>query len=163
MHEGTAAINSTHLLLGLLRETDGRANIIFRLRESLPEEVAQLAALKKQQLADGTIPLSTDGRRVIAYAAREANGLRDYWIDTEHLVLGILRDGDNAAAARLREIGLDIETSRRRVIESKDSRPPRPNPVLWWVRRRPLGLALAVVFFLGIVVALILLGFGGAR
>jgi|SRR5208282_4851124 len=163
LHEGAAAINSTHLLLGLLGETDSRANTIFRLHELLPEEVAQLAALKKQQLAKKIIPLNTDGKRVIAYTAREANQLRDYWIDTDHLVLGILREGDNAAAGRLRAIGLDLEISRQRVIESKSSRPPRPNLVLWWARRRPLGMALAVVFFLGVIVALILLGLGGAR
>ena len=163
LHEGAAAINSTHLLLGLLRETDSRANSIFRLRELLPAEAAQLAALRKQQLANGIIPLSTDGKRVVAYTAREANRLRDYWIDSEHLVLGILREGDNASANRLRTIGLDIETSRQRVIENKSSRPPRPNPVLWWARRSPLGIGFAAVFALGVIVALILLGFGGAR
>jgi hypothetical protein len=109
------------------------------------------------------IGLGGDGKRILAYTAREANRLRDYWIDAEHLVLGILREGRNAAATRLRAVGLEIETSRQLVIERKDTRPPRPNPVLWWARRRPLGMALAVVFFLGVFAALILLGFGGAR
>jgi ATP-dependent Clp protease ATP-binding subunit ClpC len=163
LHEGVTAINSSHLLLGLLREVDSRANSIFRLRELLPAEVAHLVALRKQQLVKGTIPLSTDGKRVVAYTAREANHLRDYWIDTEHLVLGILRENENPAAARLRAIGLDIERSRQSVIENKSSRPARPNPVLWWARRRPLGIILPVAFFLGVIVALILLGLGGAR
>jgi ATP-dependent Clp protease ATP-binding subunit ClpC len=163
LHEGAAAINPTHLLLGLLRETDSRANSIFRLPELLPAEATQLTALREEQPVKGIIPLSKEGKRVVAYTAREANRLRDYWIDTEHLVLGILREGNNAAASKLRTIGLDLETSRQRVIESKTSRPPRPNPVLWWPRPRLLGIVLEVAFVLGVIVALILLGFGGAR
>jgi ATP-dependent Clp protease ATP-binding subunit ClpC len=165
LHEGAAAINSTHLLLGLLREADSRANSIFRLREVLPADVAQLAASTKQELSKGIIPLTTDGKRVVAYTAREANRLRDYWIDTEHLVLGILREGENAAAVKLGTAGLDLERSRQQVIESKSSRPRRPDPVLWWARKRrgAFGIALVVVFLLGVIVAVKLLGFGGAR
>jgi ATP-dependent Clp protease ATP-binding subunit ClpA len=127
------------------------------------EQTSRQSAFKKKKIAPNMIGLGGDAKRILACTAREANRFRDYWIDTEHLVLGILREGDNAGAAKLRAIGLDLEDSRRRVIESKNSRPTKPNPVLWWVQRRPLGMALAVVFFLGVLVALILLGFGGAR
>jgi ATP-dependent Clp protease ATP-binding subunit ClpA len=155
-----AAIDSNHVLLGILTEASSRANRIFRLCELLPAETAQQSALGKQQLVKGTIPLTADGKRVVAYTAREASRIRDYWIDTEHLVLGILRDGNNAAAVRLHSVGLDLETSRQRVIESKNSRPRMPNPVLFWVRRRPIGFALVVAFILGIGTALTLLGVG---
>jgi ATP-dependent Clp protease ATP-binding subunit ClpA len=155
-----AAIDSNQLLLGILTEASSRANSIFRLCELLPAEATQQSALGKQQLVKGTIPLTADGKRVVAYTAREASRIRDYWIDTEHLVLGILRDGDNAAAVRLRSVGLDLETSRQRVVESKSSRPPMPNPALFWVRRRPIGFALVVAFILGIGMALTLLGVG---
>ncbi len=104
--------------------------------------------------------MTADGKRVVAYTAREASRIRDYWIDAEHLVLGILRDGDNAAAVRPQSVGLDLETSRQRVMESKNSRPRMPNPVLFWVRRRPIGFALVVAFILGIGTALTLLGVG---
>jgi len=163
LSEGAAAINSIHLLLGLLMEVKYRANNIFRLREQLQAESTQVVAFEMLKVVKGTIPLSTDGKRVVAYAGREANRLRDYWIDTEHIVLGILREGDNAAAGRLRAIGLDLETSRQWVVENKGSRPARLNPVLWWVRRRPLGIILSIVFLLGIILGLYLLGFGGAK
>jgi ATP-dependent Clp protease ATP-binding subunit ClpC len=185
LYESAAVIDSTHLLRGLLTDSESHANSIFRLCQLFPEDAAKQSTLKsqqvnnkcklatketspefaftKQKVAPNMIGLGPDGKRILAYTAREANRLRDFWIDTEHLVLGILREGENAAATRLRTTGLDLEASRQRVIESKSSRPARPNPVLWWARRRPLGMALAVVFFLGVVVALILLGFGGTR
>src|ERR1700675_1866855 len=150
------AIDSNDLLIGILTEAGSRANSIFRIGELLSTEATQQAALAKQQIVKGTIPLTTDGKRVVAYTAREANRLRDYWIDSEHLVLGILREGGSPAAARLRAIGLDLETSRQRVIENKSSRLARPNPVLWWAQRRPLGLVLEIAFLVGVVVALIL-------
>ena len=76
------------------------------------------------------IGLGGDGKRILAYTAREANRLRDYWIETEHLVLGILRERENAAAVKLGVAGLDLERSRQ---------------------------------LLGVIVAVKLLGFGGAR
>jgi len=182
LYEGAEVIDSTFLLRGLLTDAESRANSIFRLCQLFPEDAAKQSTLKSQQVdntcnltikqtsrrsafrkkkvAPNMIGLGGDGKRILAYTAREANRLQDYWIDTEHLVLGILREGDNAAAGRLRAIGLDLETSRQRVIESKGTRPARPDPVLWWARRRPLGTALAAVFLLGVIVAFVLLGFG---
>jgi ATP-dependent Clp protease ATP-binding subunit ClpA len=160
LRESATAIDSNHLLLGILTEASSSANGIFRLCELLPSEATQQSALGNQQFVKGKIPLTADGKRVVAYTALEASRIRDYWIDTEHLVLGILRDGGNAAAVRLRSVGLDLETSRQRVMESKKSRPPVPNPVLFWVRRRPIGFALVVAFILGIGLALTLLGVG---
>jgi ATP-dependent Clp protease ATP-binding subunit ClpA len=186
-YEGAEVIDSTFLLRGLLTDAETRANSIFHLCQLFPEDAAKQSTLKSQQVANeckliiretsqqstfkkrqvapNMIGLGGDGKRILAYTAREANGLRDYWIDTEHLVLGILREGENAAAHRLRATGLDIETSRRRVIECMSTRPARPDPVLWWVRKRrgAFGIALVVVFLLGVIVAVKLLGFGGTR
>ena len=157
------AIDSGHLLLGLLSEGGTRADALFRLRDLFPEETAKQTNLIKQNSLKGTIPLTVDGKRTVAFTAREANGLRDYWIDTEHLVLGILREGENQAAGRLRAAGLELETARQRVVKNKCSRPPQPNPVLWWVRQQPLGVALSIAFVLGIIAALYLFGFVGGR
>jgi len=178
MHQNATVIDSTHLLLGLVTDDESRTKRIFGLRERLPDEASQQSEFNKQhnewklvieqtpsQSVDkkktpfpNAIPMSTDGKRILAYAAREANGLGDYWIDSEHRVLGILREGDNAAAGRLRSVGLDLETSRQRVIGNQGSRPPMPDPLLFWVRRRPIGFALALAFMLGITTALVLLG-----
>ncbi len=158
---GAAAIDSGHLLLGLVTEKETRADIVFRLRELLPEEAAQQAVEIKQPMMKGTIPLSNDGKRAIAYTAFEANRLRDYWIDTEHLVLGILREESSPAAAKLRAMGLELESCRQQVMYSKDSRPQRADPVLRWVRQCPITFTWVVVllFEFGIATALIILGF----
>ena len=185
LYEGAEVIDSIFLLRGLLTDTESRANNIFRLCQLFPEDAAKQSTLKSQQVnntcklsikqtsrqsafkkkkvAPNMIGLGGDGKRILAYTAREANRLRDYWIDSEHLVLGILREGENAAATRLRAAGLEIETSRQRVIDSMGTRPPRPDPVVWWARRRSLGIVLPIMFLLGVIVALILLGFGGAK
>jgi Clp amino terminal domain, pathogenicity island component len=128
-----------------------RCDLVFQ-RTSPPPLFGRRRSLANE------IGLAPEGKRILAYATREANQLRDYWIDTEHLVLGILRDSENAATVRLRSVGLGLETARQRVIENKISRPPRPNPVLFWVRRRPIGFLLVVAFILGIGAALTLLG-----
>lgn len=182
LYDGASAIDSSHLLLGLLMDDGSRADRIFHLRELLPGETVKQSLLKnanidnkcklvfqetsqrsffgKQRAQANEIKMASEGKRILTYAAREANQLRDYWIETEHLILGILRDGENAAAVKLRSLGLNLETSRQRVIENKASRPHRSSPVLWWVRRRPIGFALGLAFILGITTALVLLGVG---
>jgi ATP-dependent Clp protease ATP-binding subunit ClpC len=161
LHADAKAIDPSHLLLGLLIEYRTGNGDIFRLRELLPEDAGHQDVIARERVLKGKIiPLSDSGKRVVAYTAREANGLRDYWIETEHLVLGILREDNNAAAARLREVGLELQLCRQRVIDSRSSRPARPNPVIWWVRQRSLSVILPAVFVLGIIVALSLLGFG---
>jgi ATP-dependent Clp protease ATP-binding subunit ClpA len=181
-HESAEVIDSTFLLRGLLTDTDSRANVIFHLCQLLPEDAAKQAMLKSQQVnnkcdlivkpvphrsgsqkkddAPNEISLGGDGQRILVETAREANRLRDYWIDTEHLVLGMLREGGNAAAAKLRAAGLDLEISRQRVSEGASPRTPRPNPVIFWVQRRPIGFALGFIFALGVITALTLLGIG---
>jgi ATP-dependent Clp protease ATP-binding subunit ClpC len=182
--ESAPVIDSTHLLLGLLTDDNPRLERIFHLRELLPQEATEQFAWRDQnagnrcelefqqtsgpastkvKMALNQIRLGSEGKQILASAVREANRLRDYWIDVEHLVLGVLQNRESAAARRLHEVGLDIERSRKCVIESMGSRPPRPNPVLWWARRRPLGVALSVAFALGIIAALYFFSFIGAR
>jgi ATP-dependent Clp protease ATP-binding subunit ClpC len=160
LHSGATAIDSNHLLVGLLITKDARANDIFRLQELLPDAMPK-TAFTRQGIIKKTIPLSNDGKRVVAFTADEANRLRDYWIDTEHVVLGILREESNSAAAKLRAVGLGLESCRQQVVNNKHSRPQTSDPVLWWLRQYPITLTevLVILFTLGIATALILLGF----
>lgn len=106
-----------HLLSALTLETSSRANGLFRLNERFPEEVARMRAMKVSS-ETRNLPLATDCKRVLAYAAQEADRLGHYWINTDHLVLGILRDHENAAAARLEASGLQIEQANTQVSSS---------------------------------------------
>jgi len=164
LHADAKVIDPSDLLLGLLIEYRTGTRDIFRLRELLPEDADRQDVVAKKAVIKGkTIPLSDAGKRVVAYTAREANGLRDYWIDTEHLVLGILRDQSNAAAAKLRSVGLQLESCRQQAISKKDTRAQRSDPVLCWVRQHPTTLAGVLVVFveIGIATALVALGFTG--
>jgi ATP-dependent Clp protease ATP-binding subunit ClpC len=160
LHSGAKAIDSNHLLIGLLITKGARANNIFRLQELLPDATPEMA-FTRQGIIKKTIPLSNDGKRVVAYTAGEANHLRDYWIDTEHLVLGILREESTPAAAKLRAIGLELESCREQVTYNMNSRPQRKDPVLRWVWRCPITFTwvLVLLFEFGIATALILLRF----
>jgi ATP-dependent Clp protease ATP-binding subunit ClpA len=180
--QGAEVIDSNHLLRGLLTDCEARPNTVFRLCQLFPEDAAKQSTFKnpqpsnvcelsikeaspksffrKEKAAPTTISLGGHEKRILTFTFREANRLRDYWIDTEHLVLGILREGDTAAAIRLRSVGLDLETSRRRVVDNRKSRPPMPDPVLFWLRQSPIGFALVLAFALGVATALLLLGVG---
>jgi ATP-dependent Clp protease ATP-binding subunit ClpA len=179
LFEGSAQINSTHLLHGLVTDHESRANTVFRIREILPEETARQADFESQNAGNqcnlvlratsprtlskrrkqqsNEISLGPHGKRILGYTARAANELHDYWIDTEHLVLGILTDNKSAGAARLRQGGLQIASSRQRAMENKSSRTARPNPVLWWPGewKCPFGLMAVALFTLGVTAGLV--------
>jgi ATP-dependent Clp protease ATP-binding subunit ClpC len=170
LSSGKAAIDSNHLLLGLVWEKGTRANALFQLRALLPEETSRKTTSVAQSIETG-ISLSDDSKRALAWTAIEADQLKDYWIDTEHLVLGILREEESSAAAKLRAVGLNLESARKLVADNKSSRPRRrvslwrqvifPRPVGRALRQflfpSRVGLALQIVFFVGVILAMVLL------
>lgn len=72
-----------------------------------------------------------DRKRIVARAAPEANAMRDYWIDTEHLPLGILAEPACLAAQHLGKTGITLESARRIVMENKHSRPDSGRDSAW--------------------------------
>jgi ATP-dependent Clp protease ATP-binding subunit ClpA len=153
MTTGASVINSEHILLGLLVGEDFRANTLFHLRELLPVHAASQSNLKHHPVGGKEPPLSKDGKRALAYSAEEASLLEDYWIDTDHLVLGILRERGCAGAEILAHVGIQIETARQIVASNKTSRPDLGrSPVLWWAR--PVGrfaILAGLLYLLGVI------------
>jgi ATP-dependent Clp protease ATP-binding subunit ClpC len=148
----SSAIDCQHILLGLLIEENSRANALFSLRELLPDQVARLRSLKHHPVSGKEPPLTKDGKRTLAYAALEANSLQDYWIDTDHLVLGVLREQGSIACKSLNNAGIDLERARCTVADNKASRPDRgPSPVLWWAVRRPFRRFTVLAGLLGLL------------
>jgi hypothetical protein len=128
--------------------------------------------MRKPQSIEAQIPLTEDSKRILAWTAIEANKLKDYWVDTEHLVLGILREENCSAAVKLRAVGLSLDGARKLVVDNTSSRPPRRRVSLWrriilpdamdralwqFLSPSPIGLALQIVFFVGIILGMILL------
>jgi ATP-dependent Clp protease ATP-binding subunit ClpA len=128
-----AAIDSIHLLCGLIWGDDSRAQQLFQLREIFPLHRGcphKSGDIKPVTTVQGP-PLSDGGKKVVARAAPEANAMRDYWIDTEHLLLGILAEPSCRAAQVLAKTGITLESARRVVVENKPSRPEYGRDSAW--------------------------------
>jgi ATP-dependent Clp protease ATP-binding subunit ClpC len=152
LHAGANSVDSTHILSGLLMEESTRANRLFHLSGRFPEETAKLRALKNfAQPKD--IPLAKDSKRILAYTAEEANQLDDYWIDTDHLLLGILCERSSSGAVRLKSVGIEIDEARRAVAADMAREDFGPIPVLWWLERpiTRIGQWASLFYILGII------------
>lgn len=131
LREGANQISSDALLLGLLREPANRANVLFRLCEKFPNHAKSQAALANFANSHD-IPLSNDSKRILAYAAEEADRIDSYPIGTEHLLLGILREKGSSAARKLAVQGMDLNETRRVIAENPDlSLHTGPIPGTW--------------------------------
>jgi hypothetical protein len=114
------AIESEHLLLGLLRESQ---NILapYVSRPIVPDELRQALVggpAPGEPSTVSNVPLSNACKRILAYGAEEAERLRHRHIGTEHLLLGILREQDSTAASVLRNQGLNLEPLRIAIADA---------------------------------------------
>lgn len=147
---GAVAIDSIHLLCGLIWGDDSRAQRLFQLREIFP--MHRGCPLKSGNIKPVTTvqgpPLSGEGKKVVARAAPEANAMRDYWIDTEHLLLGILAEPTCQAAQIFARSSITLESARNVVRVNKPSRPEYGRESAWrdgkssplkWMKLKWLG------------------------
>jgi ATP-dependent Clp protease ATP-binding subunit ClpC len=126
MLSGAPAIDSTHLLSGVMWQEDSRAQTLFKLREIFPlyigcphksVDIEQIKVVEGPQLTD-------DSKKILARAGIEADAMRDCWIGTEHLFLGILAEPNCTAARNLAKAGITLKSARRVVSENRSSRAP---------------------------------------
>ncbi|WP_433157415.1 Clp protease N-terminal domain-containing protein [Kribbella sp. CA-247076] len=119
-------IGTEHLLLGLLEEGHGRAAKVLaelgvteiRARELVVEIIGRGA----QPPTSTTVPFTPRAKSVLDHAYREARELGDHSLDTEHLLLGLLRDGEGVAAQVLTKLGADSDEVRARVVGRRGRR-----------------------------------------
>jgi ATP-dependent Clp protease ATP-binding subunit ClpC len=124
---GDHQISDAHVLLGLTREgkslfvrCGGAATI-----ESIRRRVEDAIGPPREKVSTSVdMPLSNTAKRVLAYAAEEAEGLGHKHIGTEHLLLGLLREKDCVAAIVLREEGFRAEDLRRTLAADVMVEPP---------------------------------------
>ena len=115
---GCPYIESEHLLIGLLRESGPALRKHMGGAVNMEEIRAEITAATIRRTPTSTsvdLPLSNECKRILAYAAEEAQRLRHEHIGTEHLMLGILREKDCFAAGLLHGRGMSLETARRSV------------------------------------------------
>jgi ATP-dependent Clp protease ATP-binding subunit ClpC len=112
-------IGTEHLLLGLIHEGKGTAaRVLEALGISLAavrQEVEEIIGTGLEP-PDGRIPFTPRAKKVLELSLREALQLGHDYIGTEHILLGLLREGDGVAAQVLVSLGADLNGVRERVI-----------------------------------------------
>ncbi len=112
---GSPFIETEHLLLGLLREDKALTNRFLRAHgvvESIRRQIEKNTTIREKVSTSVDLPLSNECKRVLAYAAEEAERLGHKHIGTEHLLLGLLREEGCFAAQMLKERGIELESIR---------------------------------------------------
>src|SRR6516225_1345450 len=112
---GSPYIETEHLLLGLLREDKALTNRFLRSHasiESIRKQIEGRTTIREKVSTSVDLPLSQECKRVLAYAAEEAEHLSHKHIGTEHLLLGLLREEKSFAAEILHERGLRLSAIR---------------------------------------------------
>jgi hypothetical protein len=137
---GNSAIDSIHLLAGLMWPDWSRAEVLFLLREKFPQYCKGLGWSFLMTTAGHGLPLTDDAKRIFARSAMEADAMCDAWVDTDHLLLGILCEPASPAALQLAMAGITLENARPVVVENRSSRPDygpivplgkTPSPLVW--------------------------------
>jgi ATP-dependent Clp protease ATP-binding subunit ClpA len=113
-------IGTEHILLGLIREHDGiAAKALESLGISLDAVRHQVSEIIGQgkQAPSGHVPFTPRAKKVLELSLREAQQLGHHYIATEHILLGLIREGDGVAAQVLVKLGADLNEVRQRVIK----------------------------------------------
>src|SRR6266496_841495 len=122
---GSPYIETEHLLLGLLREDKALTNRFLRSHasiESIRKQIEGRTTIREKVSTSVDLPLSQECKRVLAYAAEEAERLSHKHIGTEHLLLGLLREEKCFAAEILHERGLRLSTIREELARSSQEK-----------------------------------------
>ena len=128
---GSPYIESEHLLLGLLREDKSLTNRFLRSLasiESIRKQIEGHTTIREKVSTSVDLPLSHESKRILAYAAEEAERLSHRHIGTEHLLLGLLREEKCFAAEILRERGLRLSTIREELVRSQSEKVSTSRP-----------------------------------
>jgi ATP-dependent Clp protease ATP-binding subunit ClpC len=117
-------LGTEHLLLGLIKLGQGVAvNVLQKMGldlETVRMEVEKQVGAGPDQKMIGNIPYTPRVKKVIVLAQREAKNLNHTYVGTEHLLLGLLREGDGVAAKVLRNLDVDIEQCRQEILKELD-------------------------------------------
>jgi len=117
-------VGTEHLLLGLIKLGQGVAvNVLQKMGldlETVRMEVEKQVGTGPDQKLMGNIPYTPRVKKVLALAAKEARALGHTYVGTEHILLGLLREGDGVAARVLKNLDCDIEQARQETLKELD-------------------------------------------
>ena len=113
-------IGTEHILLGLIHEGEGVAAQALEAMgislESVREQVEEIIG-QGTEAPSGHIPFTPRAKKVLEYSLREALQLGHNYIGTEHILLGLIREGDGVAAQVLTNLGADLPSVCQQVIQ----------------------------------------------
>ena len=131
-NSGEGYVSSEHLLLGVLREGDSTASRILEALGVSPNRVrveVEKEMPKGEPKPGQDMTLTPRAKRVIDLAYEEARGLNHNYIGTEHLLLGLIREGQGLAARVLQQLGVDVDRVRAAIRAMPDRTYDQPrNP-----------------------------------
>ena len=117
-------VGTEHILLGLIKLGQGVAvNVLQKMGldlETVRMEVEKQVGTGPDTKITGNIPYTPRVKKVLALASKEAKALHHSYVGTEHILLGLLREGDGVAARVLKSLEVDIERARQEVLKELD-------------------------------------------
>jgi len=113
-------IGTEHLLLGLIREGEGVASAVLQKMgldlATIRLEVEKLVQSGPPTQILGDIPFTPRAKKVLELAAEEARNLGHNYIGTEHILLGLIKEGEGVASQVLMNLGLDLDSVRTEIM-----------------------------------------------
>jgi ATP-dependent Clp protease ATP-binding subunit ClpC len=118
-------VGTEHLLLGLIKLGQGVAVSVLQKMgldlETVRGEVEkQVGTGQDSKTPIGSIPYTPRVKKVLALAGKEAKALNHSYVGTEHILLGLLREGEGVAARVLKTLDIDIERTRQEILKELD-------------------------------------------
>ncbi|OQA56684.1 MAG: Negative regulator of genetic competence ClpC/MecB [Candidatus Omnitrophica bacterium ADurb.Bin277] len=121
-------IGTEHILLGLIKEGESVAAAVLQnlglSLDTIRLEIEKLVQFGPSTVVSGDIPFTPKAKKVIELAMDEARRLGHNYIGTEHLLLGLIKEGEGVASHVLMNIGLDLNKVRAEVIKLLGSATP---------------------------------------
>src|SRR5476651_978029 len=117
-------VGTEHILLGLIKLGQGVAVSVLQKMgldlETVRAAVEKQVGTGQEAKAQGSIPYTPRVKKVLALAGKEAKALNHSYVGTEHILLGLLREGEGVAARVLKSLDVDIERTRNEILRELD-------------------------------------------
>lgn len=149
-------IGTEHLLLGLVREGEGLAAKVLNTMDvdlDVARDKVEAIIGRGKRTVFGEIGLTPRAKKVIELAVDEARRLNHHYVGTEHLLLGLLREGSGIGAGVLEDLGVSLNRARQEVMQALNYVTGSPRRA----RRPPRSFFLALVTIAIAIVAVLTL------
>lgn len=121
-------IGTEHILLGLVREGEGVAAVVLQKMglglQQIRLEIEKIVKPGPSTIISGDIPFDPKAKKAIELSGEEARALGHNYIGTEHILLGLIKEGEGVASVVLLNLGLDLDKVRQEIVDILGSATP---------------------------------------